>query len=80
MTGDWHLIVDRRTGRSRLYAVPDDPMEARDLAEGHEEVVDGLLDFLSRFDAAREPRDAEPLLEGLSPEQRDRLHRLGYVD
>jgi hypothetical protein len=80
MTGDWHLIVDQRTGRSRLFAVPDDPMEASDLSEGRKEVVDALLNSLSRFDAARERRDPEPLLGGLSPEQRMRLRKLGYID
>jgi len=80
MTGDWHLIVDQRTGRSRLFAVPDDPMEASDLAEGHEEVVNALLDSLSRFDAARERRDPKPLLGELSPEQRERLRYLGYIN
>jgi arylsulfatase A-like enzyme len=79
MTGDWHLIVDRRTGRSRLFAVPDDPREATDLAKEHEEVVDALLDHLSRFDAARERRDPVPLLEQLTPEERERLRRLGYA-
>jgi len=79
MADEWHLIVDKRTGRSRLFAMPDDPMEASDLAERHEEVVDALLESLSRFDAARERRDPLPLLGGLSPEQRRRLRQLGYV-
>ena len=79
MTGDWHLILNRRTGRSKLYSVKDDPAEAMDLAARQETVVAALLDSLAGFEAGRERVEPRPLDE-LSPEQRERLRNLGYVN
>jgi arylsulfatase A-like enzyme len=63
------LVLDRRTGKSRLYDIVADPQQTRDLAENNPGLVARLKDGL-RPDV-RHPR--------LGDENQERLRALGYI-
>jgi arylsulfatase A-like enzyme len=79
MTIEHHLILNPGASRSELYSVPDDPLEAHDLAPDAPAIVSALADSIARYERARTPRSADTL-PSLSDEERARLRSLGYVN
>jgi arylsulfatase A-like enzyme len=73
------LIENLQSGRQQLFDWATDPQQEHDLAGTELHVVDSLLSWLDRFEAAHPPGEGRPV-ESLSPEQRARLRSLGYVD
>jgi arylsulfatase A-like enzyme/Tfp pilus assembly protein PilF len=74
--GEWRLVSGER---DRLYHVPSDPGEVRDLAPGRPELAEALREELERgFErAAAEAWRAEE--RTLSPEEAEALRALGYA-
>jgi len=72
------LIFDRDTGRGLLYA-NEDVRQQTDLAPAEPSRVQALRQEALAFARARAPRGPEPL-DALTPEQRERLKRLGYLN
>ncbi len=78
-----HNTVRPRGGPEfELYDLEEDPLDSRDLAGEHREVVTRLAPELAalreRLAAARLPADEEAA-KSLSPEELERLKSLGYV-
>ncbi len=86
VSGQWKLVhntVRPRGGPEfELYATASDPLDTRDVAGEHPEVVARLAGELAalreRLTAARLPADEEAA-KSLSPEELERLRSLGYV-
>lgn len=82
--GPWKLILDG--DGSRLYHLPSDPGEEKDVGSQHPEVAARLEDEIRRRSPAFAGSAAEPvpLDEGLSPEERRKLEEalraLGYAE
>ncbi len=76
--GDWKLVyVPRPQGDEyRLFDIGDDPGELRDVADAQPDVVKRLRAELEHVLAA-DPMDEDA--EGLSPAQKVRLRKLGYL-
>ncbi len=86
IVGQWKLIHNRQgpegTPEFELYDHGADPLNLRDVADDHPEVVERLAEQVrgwhERVLAARLPSDAE-LAEGMSAEELERLRSLGYL-
>jgi arylsulfatase A-like enzyme len=78
-TADWKLVFvpDEQGGQSRLYDLRADPGESRDVAA---EAPDVLTSLRGHLDSILAGEAGRPLDAPLSPEQRERLRALGYVD
>ena len=79
--GNWKLMVTPSTGRRQLYNIADDPLEQNDLSAQ----AQGRLEQLTRIlteQVSLNARIAEgfvPDAAELTPEQRERLKSLGYI-
>jgi len=75
-SGRWKLVLDRRTGESRLYDLARDPRERQDVQADRPKVAERLRAELEEFmrDAREAPAPAE-----LTPEEIERLEELGYL-
>ncbi len=80
--GGWKVVLypGEREDYVELYDLSADPGERVNLAETRPEVRERMLERLARWreDGASSP--APEVGEGLSPELRDQLEALGYVD
>jgi arylsulfatase A-like enzyme len=79
--GRYKLIHSLRDGSSRLFDLSADPLEARDLSDGEGLRVEFYRQALYRWLASRPRAAAGPSAPEttLSPEERDALRALGYV-
>jgi arylsulfatase A-like enzyme len=75
--GRFKLHRNRRTGEGALYDLEADPGERRDVSADHPDVVLALEQELGRFRERARPAEAAPRP---TPEERDLLRGLGYVD
>ena len=82
----WKLVhnVDPPEGRTEyeLYAHEDDPINLDDVAADHPEIVEELKEQLAarlRYAEARKLASDEDAADDLSPEELQRLRRLGYI-
>jgi hypothetical protein len=78
MTPDRHLIVNLKSDRPELYALPEDAAETHDLAPERPGEVEALRRLLDDYERRREPRRADAI-DALPPEQAERLRNLGYL-
>ncbi len=69
--------------REELYRISEDATERRDLSDRHPEKLDELRDALAAYRARTEaegsPRQTGEKAPELTPEERERLHALGYL-
>ena len=74
----WKFVNHTRTGAEELYQLSKDPGEKQDRLNSHAGVAGRLRSDLKKHLASR----TTPLVEdvGLSPEERDQLRGLGYVE
>jgi arylsulfatase A-like enzyme len=79
---DWKLIKTLATGRLQLYNIAQDPLEQNDLAQTHPRQVEILRAALEEQDRlnARMSKDTEVEQVEISPEMRQRLIDLGYIE
>jgi arylsulfatase len=75
--GDYKLILDRESGRVRLFDLAADPKERTDLSLREPERTARLRGLIERWPGAA-PRTATPDVD-LSEEERERLRALGYL-
>ncbi|MCP4036668.1 MAG: sulfatase-like hydrolase/transferase, partial [bacterium] len=83
LEGDWKLIRDTKVGRSELYDLSRDEAETNDIAPLHPDVVAHLEDLLSSWHATLEDSRGERKVTPspqLTPEEREQLRGLGYLD
>ena len=75
---DWKYVVGPDEGVRELYDLSADPGELYDLAETRPEVAQRLDQRIARWLAGARKPPAEP--PEPSPQDRDRLEKLGYVE
>jgi arylsulfatase A-like enzyme len=79
-TEQWKVIRDEATGRDRIYDLEEDPGEERDLSDAPSDAARRARDELARWIETlvppSRPADAGPL----TPEERERIRALGYLD
>ena len=79
--GNWKLMVTPSTRRRQLYNIADDPLEQNDLAAQAQGRLEQLTRILTEQVSlnARIAEGFEPNAADLTPEQRERLKSLGYI-
>jgi arylsulfatase A-like enzyme len=82
--GDWKLIVRGPLSEPaalvyRLYDLKQDPAEHRDIASVHQDRIDSLRRAIEELEARAKPFAGETKPFEISPESRERLKTLGYV-
>jgi len=77
----WNLAPPEGVPEHELYDYEDDPLDQRDLAGEHPEVVERLAGQLARWQRHAGARKLEPeeLTAELSTEELNRLRSLGYI-
>lgn len=81
-SGTWKVLIEPETGRLELYDLKTDVLEQNDLSSKYPRIANELLGlWLSQEETNDRLRGEEPLeLAPVSPELRERLEALGYVD
>jgi len=79
ITPKWKYIYDYKDNAEKLYDITSDPMELNDLAEIETTQLKHLKERLFNWESHAKKYPTTKLSPKLSPEEKEKLKNLGYI-